>query len=341
MTSLQRVLTAIGQKEPDRVPFFLLLSLHGAKELDISIEEYFSNAKNVFEGQIKLREKYGHDCFYSFFYTPIEVEAFGAKVLYSNDGPPNAGTPFLTKDMIASLKAPVVKESKVLTRVLEATAMLKEVAKDEVPIIGVVVSPFSLPVMQMGFDKYLDLIYNHKDLFEKLMKINSEFCINWSNAQLEAGATAICYFDPISSTTIIPKELYMQTGFKVAQNTISKINGPTATHFASGNCLTLMEDLPDTSTAVIGVSSMEDLSELKTAANKKLTLLGNLNAIEMRHWSVKQTKDKVKEAIKKAATGGGFILAENHGEIPWDIKDETLIAIKEAVEEYGTYPIKL
>jgi len=340
MTSLQRVLTSIGQQEPDRVPYFLLLSLHGAKELNISIEEYFSDAHNVYEGQKRLREKYGHDCYYSFFYTPIELEAFGASVIYSSDGPPNAGSPILTADEIDSLEAPIVKESKVLRRVLDATAMIKEIAKEEVPIIGVVVSPFSLPVMQMGFDAYIELIYNQPDKFEKLMEINKKFCIEWSNAQLEAGATAICYFDPISSTTIIPRDLYLKTGFEVAKDTISQINGPTATHFASGSCLALMGDLPQTGTAVVGVSSLEDLSALKREANQKLTLLGNLNAIEMRHWSAEETKMKVKEAIEQGAKGGGFILSDNHGEIPWDIKEETLLAIKEAVDEYGTYPIE-
>ena len=340
MTSLQRVLTTIAQEEPDRVPYFLLLSLHGAKELNLSIEEYFSDAQNVFEGQIKLREKYGHDCYYSFFYTPIEVEVFGVDVIYSKDGPPNAGAPFLKKEMIANLKTPVVKDSKILSKVLKATALLKEVAKDEVPIIGVVVSPFSLPVMQMGFDNYIELIYNDRELFWKLMEVNIKFCVDYSNAQIEAGATAITYFDPISSTTIIPKELYLETGFKVAKETISQIKGATATHFASGNCLPLIPHLSDTGTAVVGVSALEDLAELKKAANKKLTLLGNLNAIEMRHWSVEETKQHVKKAIELGAKGGGFILGENHGEIPWQVKDETLFAIKEAIDEYGTYPIK-
>jgi uroporphyrinogen decarboxylase len=341
MTSAQRVFTTIGQSEPDRVPYFLLLSLHGAKELDMSIEEYFSKAQNVYDGQIKLREKYGHDCYYSFFYTPIEVEAFGADVIYSKDGPPNAGAPFLNIEDIKDLKAPIVKESKSLQKVLEATAMLKKTAGDDVPIIGVVVSPFSLPVMQLGFDKYLDLIYNNRELFDKLMDINIEFCVNWSNAQLEAGATAICYFDPVSSSTIVPRDLYLQTGYEVAKRTIGAINGPTATHFASGNCIPIIKDVANTGTAVVGVSSLEDLAQLKKEADGKLTLLGNLNAIEMRHWSVEETEQKVKEAISKAAIGGGFILAENHGEIPWDIKEETLFAIRDAVLKYGTYPIKL
>jgi len=340
MTSLQRVLTTLSQEEPDRVPYFLLLSLHGAKELGLSIEEYFSNGQNVCEGQIKLRQKYGHDCYFSFFYAAIEVEAFGADVMYTKDGPPNSGTPFLKKDMISTLKAPIVKETKVLQKVLDATRLLKKSAKDEVPIIGVVMSPFSVPVMQMGFEAYLNLLYNDRDLFEKLMEINIKFCVDYANAQIEAGATAITYYDPISSPTIIPRELYLETGFKVAKNTISQINGPITTHFASGDAMEIMDDLPKTGTAVVGVSTFEDLSELKKAANKKLTLLGNLNAIEMRTWSVEQTKQYVKEAIQKAAPGGGFILGENHGEIPYFVKEETLLAIKEAVQEYGQYPIK-
>ena len=43
------------------------------------------------------------------------------------------------------------------------------------------------------------------------------FCVDWSNAQLEAGATAICYFDPVSSVSMIPRELYLKTGFEIAK----------------------------------------------------------------------------------------------------------------------------
>ena len=54
MNSMQRVLTALGQQEPDRVPLVLLTTMHGAKELGLSIEEYFSRAENVIEGQMRL-----------------------------------------------------------------------------------------------------------------------------------------------------------------------------------------------------------------------------------------------------------------------------------------------
>jgi len=337
---MQRVLTTLSHKEPDRVPLFLLLSMHGAKELGISIKEYFSKSENVVEGQLRLREKYNNDCLYVFFYAALEIEAFGGNVVFRDDGPPNSGQPLIEEvEDIKKIKAPKVNDAKVLHKVLRTIESLKEHAKDDVPIIGTVMSPFSLPVMQLGFDKYFELMYFKKDLFEKLMRINEDFCVEWANAQLQAGATAICYYDPVSSGTIISKEKYLETGFKIATRTIARIKGPTGTHFASGKCLAISDLVARTGTAMIGISCTEDIAALKHACKNKLTLLGNLNGIEMRRWSPEQTKIIVRDIIRDAAPGGGFILSDNHGEIPFQVPDEVLLAISEAVLEYGRYPI--
>jgi uroporphyrinogen decarboxylase len=339
-TSMQRVLTTLGQKEPDRVPLFLLLTMHGAKETGLSIKEYFSNAENVVEGQLRLQKKYNSDCFYNFFYASIETEAFGGETIFIEDGPPNSGEPIVKNlEDIKNLKPPKISDSPGLQKVLKAHAALKSLVGNDVPIIGVVMSPFSLPVMQLGFENYLNLIFDHPDLFAYLMAINETFCVDWANAQLAAGATAICYFDPISSTTIITPEQYLDLGFKVAQSTLPRIQGPTATHFASGRCLPIVESVGKTGTAIIGVSANEDLSSLKTAANHKLTLLGNLNGIEMCRWTNEEAESAVKTAIAAAGHGGGFILSDNHGEIPFQVPDDTLMTISEAARKWGEYPL--
>ncbi len=340
MNSMQRTLTTLGQQEPDRVPFFLMTTLHGARELDISIEEYFSSSRNVVEGQMRLLKKYRADCINSFFYSPIETEAWGGEVTYLPDGPPNTGLPIIQKaEIIDSLEAPKVNDCSCLLKVLETTRELKARVKDTVPIIAVAISPFSLPVMQMGFESYIQLIYEQPDRFERLMKINEAFCVEWANAQIAAGATTICYFDPISSPTNIPRELYLKTGWQIAKRTLPRINGPTVTHLASGRGLSIMTEIADTGTAVVGVSSFEDLEKLKVAANKRISLLGNLNGIEMCRWTAEQAEAEVKKAIAAAARGGGFLLGDNHGEIPWQVQDEVLLAIGDAVDRWGRYPL--
>ena len=112
MNSLQRVLTTLDHNEPDRVPFFLLLTLHGAKELGLSIQDYFSNPAHVAEGQMRLRQKYRHDCLYSFFYAGVEIEAWGGEIIYCDNGPPNSGEPFIQRAAdIDRLRPPQVKNT--------------------------------------------------------------------------------------------------------------------------------------------------------------------------------------------------------------------------------------
>ena len=342
ITPLERVLTTLGHKEPDRVPFFLLMTTHGAKALGLSIKDYFSKARHVFEGQVALQEKYGHDCYYNLFYAAMEVQAWGGEVVFHDDGPPDSAAPFIREPLqINTLEPPDVSRSPLLLHVLDATRMLAEKSAGRIPIIGVAMSPFSLPVMQMGFEAYIELIYRQPKLFDTLMAVNEIFCANWANAQLAAGATAICYFDPVSSPTIIPRDLYLKTGFQVAKRALARIKGPTATHLASGMSLPIVHDIAETGTAGIGVSAREDLKQVKAACRNKLSVIGNLNALEMVRWNREDAHNAVKQAISEAAPGGGFILSDNHGEIPWHVPDEVLLAISEAVHEYGRYPINL
>jgi uroporphyrinogen decarboxylase len=340
MTSLQRVLTTLGHREPDRVPLFLLPTMHGARELGLSIREYFSRAEYVVEGQVRLRQKYQHDCIYTFFYAPIEVEAWGAEVIYTDDGPPNSGEPLLRDaEEILRLSVPDVSTTPCLLKVLRATELLNAAVGDDAPIIGVVMSPFSLPVMQLGFEIYLRVLHERLDLFQRLMQINMEFCVQWANAQIAAGATAICYFDPVSSPTMLPPEMYRRTGREIAQQTIRRFHGPTAIHLASGHCAAILDDVALSGAAVVGTSCFEDLAELKRASAGRLTLLGNLNGIEMARWSAAQAEQAVKRAIAKAGPGGGYIVSDTHGEIPFQVPDQVLTAIAEAVRAWGTYPL--
>ena len=339
MSSMERTLTALGHREPDRVPFFLLTSLQGARELDLSIRDYYARAEHVVAGQLRLLEKYRADCVYAFFHAALEVEAWGGEVLFRTDGPPNAGAPVFGAEGIDRLQTPRIGGAPGLQRVLATIRALKARLGDTVPIIGVVISPFSLPVMQMGFEPYLDLLQNQPERLARLMAINEDFTAAWANAQLEAGATAITYFDPVSSPTIVPRARYLQTGKPVAQRTLARIKGPTATHLASGRSLALSDDLAETGTAVVGVGPLEDLAKLKAAAAGRFSLLGNLNGIAMRAWTPAQAEAEVRQAIAKAGRGGGFLLGEGHGEVPLQVPEAVLLALGEAVERWGRYPL--
>lgn len=341
MTAIERVLSALSFKEADRVPFFLLLTTHGARALSMSIRDYFADAEAVAEGQLRMQQRYGHDCLYAFTYAALETEAWGGDVLYIDDGPPNAGAPLAeTAAQIDRLQPPAIMDSPCLQRNLQSIRLMRERAGAAMPIIGVVMAPFSVPVMQLGFAPYLDLIHDDPDRFWALMAKNEAFCVQWANAQLEAGATAICYFDPVASPDIVPPHLYRQTGFEIARRTIASVKGPTATHLASGRGLDITGLIAQTGTAVLGLSTFDELATAKRQCAGALSILGNLDGIKMRTWSAEQTEREVKEAIRQGGPGGGFILSDNHGEIHYSVPEVVLDQIGAAVHRWGTYPLQ-
>lgn len=340
MTSLERALAAIGQREPDRVPLFLLLATYGARELGMPVKEYFSRAENVVEAQLRMRKKYDSDCLYAFFYAGVEAEAFGGSTIFRENAAPNVGAPVVcTKADIESLKAPRVRECEPLCRVLDAISGMKKEAGADVPIVGVAMSPFSLPAMQMGFESYLNLLYSDSEHFRRLMAVNEEFCAEWANAQLEAGATAICFFDPLASPTIIEKETYMRIGYETDKRAIGSINGPVAVHLASGATLPVIDEVVSTGACILGFSCRDDIRAVKEAARGRICLIGNLNGIEMANWDAARAEEEIKKLITGAGEGGGLIISDNHGEIPYSVPEEVILAVSEAARRYGKYPL--
>jgi uroporphyrinogen decarboxylase len=341
MTSMERIGTALSHQEPDRVPVMLTVTMHGAKELGLSIEEYFSRPKYVIEGQLRLRRKFGHDCLNALTYGAMEYEAFGGQAVFSDDGPPNAGAPVVrSREDIFSLSVPKIEDTPMLQDGLAIVRGLVEAAAGEVPVVGVAIAPFSIPVMLMGFQGWLDLLQDDREAVARLMQVTSRFCVDWANAQFAAGATAVAYYDPVSAADISHADLFEGIGLPVAKKTIGAFQGAAAYHLASGRAQGRIDDYAATGAAGLGVSSMEDLDDIKRQCAGRIAVIGNLNGIRLARWRPEEVRAAVKACIDAAAPGGGFVLSDNHGEIPFQVPDENLHALMDAVRELGTYPIQ-
>ena len=341
MTSMERVMTALGHQEPDRVPVLLAVTMHGAKELGLSLESYFSRAENTVEGQLRLRRKYGHDCLLGFFYGAIEHEAFGGDVLYCDDGPPNAGAPILrSPDDVFALEVPDIDSHPRLQEVLRAIQLLVEAAEGNVPVLGVTIAPTSLPIMLMGFERYLVLLHEDPEAGRRLLEVTRAFCIQWSQAQFAAGATSVTYFDPVASPTICDDTLFEYFVEPTARRTIPELGGPAGIHLASGRVGDRLDRLIATGAAMVGVSSLEDIGEIKRQAAGRIALAGNLNGVSMASWTLEEAAETATSIIEAAGPGGGFALADNHGEIPFQVSEDVLHGVMEAARTAGRYPIE-
>lgn len=341
MTSAERFLTTVQQREADRVPFILPVMLHGARLMGLSLEAYFDDAEAVAESQVRLQQRYGHDAIVSLYFAAMEHEAWGGSVRFFEDGPPNAGAPLVRSvEQIPSLRAPEIGECPRLQKMLQSIRLMRRALGESVPIIGAIVAPNSVPVMQLGFEAYLHVLLERRDLYDALMAINEPFAVAWANAQVEAGASVVVYFDPISSPTVMPRGLFQQTGLPLAKRVFSQVRAPMGVGLASGRALPIIPDLIEAGAAAVGVSCDDDLAACKRAAAGRITVMGNLNGIAMRRWTHHEVEAEVRRAIDAAAAGGGFVLSEHHGEVPLQVSDDTLLAIAEAAQRWGRYPLR-
>lgn len=69
---MERVMTTLSHKEPDRVPVFHMLTHYGAKELNIPIEEYFSKPEYVAEAQLLMKKNTAMTVSIHFFMHPLK-----------------------------------------------------------------------------------------------------------------------------------------------------------------------------------------------------------------------------------------------------------------------------
>ncbi|MDK2808775.1 MAG: uroporphyrinogen decarboxylase [Clostridiales bacterium] len=340
VTSMERVRKTMNFCEPDRVPFFLLCTHYCAKLLDMPIEEYFSKPEHVVKGQLLLKNRYHNDCVNPFYSVGHEYAAFGGEIIFHKQGPPNAGEPIIKHlEDIERLQPPDIKSSKSLMQSLKTITLLKEEVGESTPILGAVVSPFTYPILQMGFDKYIELIYERPDLLDRLLRINEIFCTEWANLQLRAGASFITWIDSMAAPSILPKERYLRTGYLSAKRTIAKIQGEVAIATSSASTDSILEEILSCGIKGILVSHFDDMEQTKKKVDRRATLLGNLNGIDMCNWTRADVEAKVVHAMKQAGTGGGFILCDNIGDIPYQVSEDTLFEISECVKHWGRYPL--
>ncbi|MBI5653463.1 MAG: uroporphyrinogen decarboxylase family protein [Chloroflexi bacterium] len=337
LTPLERLLATVTHKKPDRPPVFPVMLMQGARELGLSLEEYFSKGEHYAHGQLRLLEKFGHDCVIGVPHVVEDTVAFGATLMYFRNGPPSLGKMVLREAKDArKLTAADPKKIPALQETLHALNILAQNVKGRVPIIGAAVAPFSLPSLLMGAEAWVDLLFSdpatRDPILAHALAVTRDFCIAWANAQIEAGADAIVLADGMASATMITRDEFMQFALPVIRETISQIKGPVVWE-GVGSVLPVIDLIAETGAAGIILDYHDDLAAAHQVAAGKITLIGNFNNIAMRRWSPEKMKDEVARAL--AATGGmDYIVGAQGPEIPLGVSDETIRAMIETTKNF-------
>ena len=84
-----------------------------------------------------------------------------------------------------------------------------------------------------------------------------------------------------------------------------------------------------------------DIGEVKARYGDRLCILGNIDCTYLLPFgSPEEVEETVKETIRVAAPGGGYVISSSNSIHP-GCKPENYLALVRAARKYGTYPISV
>lgn len=113
---------------------------------------------------------------------------------------------------------------------------------------------------------------------------------------------------------------------------------------SDGNVIPLLDDLIEIGVDVINPvqpSALGDLAELKARYGERLSFSGAIDTHRvLPYGTTDEVREEVRQRIKELGPGGGYILSSVHS-ILVDVPPENVLAMADAAQELGRYPLKL
>lgn len=340
-TSLERIGALMQGKIPDRVPVICNLFEQGAKELGLSIKEYYSKPEYVAEGQIKLQEKYQYDCVWGFMFTGIIARILGSKgTIYSNDGPPNVGDMVLKKvEDISTFEIPDnIEDTKPMQDWIKCIQLITNEVGGKIPVLSGNVGTFSLPAILLGMEKWFELLLMgpfelRDELLAKCNIFNEKLVTSLRNA----GVDMIAYMNPVGTKEFISFNQFNDLCLPWVKKDFQNIGVDGIIYFNGGGEINHTIDtlINETGIGAYYIHPFDDIKEAKSIINGRGISSGIINDIKLISWTPGETKSEVRRIMKEGSEGGGFIFGTLV--MPYMIPDENIKIMMEAAFEYGAY----
>ena len=326
---------------PERVPVVCNMLDQGAREMGMSLEEYYSRGEHVAEGQLKLLARYGHDVVWAAPYVARDSEMLGSRLtVFAENGPPNVGDLVIRelKD-IETLEIP--EDFSAVPGFAEQVTtirLLKEAVGGRVPVLSCVIGSFSMPAILMGIEKWLELLFmGPPELRDMLLEKCSLFCRRKIMALREAGTDMIAYANGVATDAFLNPSQFEQLAVSWINSDVKDTGTQDLVYFNAGGPIngTVPSILERTEFRALYISPEDSVEKAREMTKGKALLAAAINDIMLISWSRKEIEDETRRIMEAGAEGGGFIFGTLL--MPCMIPEDSIKILIEAAHRYGTY----
>ncbi|HJN66070.1 MAG: MtaA/CmuA family methyltransferase [Pirellulales bacterium] len=240
----------------------------------------------------------GYDNVMPLFSVWHEASALGCRVDWGTKGRMPDGRPAyatvtddiaIPKDLLERLGCAVP---------LEALRLLKDRIGDEVAILGKVFGPWTLAYHLFGVQEFLIATLLEPDTVRRVMRKLVEVTFSFANAQIEAGADALCLADHCTRDLCSP-ESYRDFVAEIHQECHETICCPLVLHIC-GDTADRLKYIRHTGIECFHIDSkVPSMAEARKLAGEEMALMGsisNLNTI--RGGTLESVSSDVREKVR-------------------------------------------
>lgn len=280
MNSYERYVGMVRGETVDVVPRIPILMHFAAQYAGISYATFAGKPDAMVAANIRLVEDFGFEQLDVMSDPYRETTAFGAELVYRDDGPPHLVRPPLedSKDL-SRLKTLEPRTAPRLRDCLQVLAGYKAYGYRRHSITGWVEGPAASAANLRGVQTFLLDFYEDEDFACALMDTALEGAIRFAEVQVEAGADTIGVGDAVASQ--LPTDLYERLVAPREKRLVDAIHaaGGFARLHICGDTTHLLPGMAGTGVDIIDLDWNVDMVHARHVLGGAVTLAGNLNPV--------------------------------------------------------------
>ncbi|MBM01228.1 MAG: methyltransferase [Chloroflexi bacterium] len=333
LTKKERVLNALAGKDVDRPPVSNPTNVATVELMDY-VDAPFPdacrnpelNAKLALTGHTEL----GFDSIAPYFSIIQESSALGCEMQWEQkDNWPTVrmGNPIWKS--LSDIKIPSgFLEHKDNVAITRSINILKDEVKDEVPILGKTMGPWTLAYHVFGVEPFLLLSIDDPQETMRILKKLKEITVIFGQAQIDSGADILVVPDHATGDLVSGK-YYDDFLLEIHQELVEDLKVPLILHIC-GRTVDRMPSIAKTGMAAFHFDSKNLPEEAMDAVGNGIRLVGNINNPETLY---SKAPEDVKQEVYRALDSGVQLIAPECA-IPLKTKIENLLAIPDAVNQW-------
>jgi hypothetical protein len=199
----------------------------------------------------------------------------------------------------------------------------------------------------MGFVEFTKLVYQKPDFVKRVVAFHTDFYLRYLEAILGSGVDVVLGGDDLGQKTgpLMRPELiekFYGDAYRRVTDLVHR-HGKKLLWHSCGNIYPFLDRFVDW--GIDGLVTLEptagmDLAKVREHVGHKLVLVGNLDVSRLLvHGTREEIEEAVKNAIRGAAQGGGYVLSAAHSHPHIDAT--RLRWMVEAAQQWGRYPIRI